>query len=93
MVTETEPKPPQRWRPAKGPVVDVDLPICGKGCSVVPFAHRHCPCGCGSVTTTDPTGLRKCDACGALCLHNEWDRGLQYWLCKLCKGKLGARRG
>lgn len=83
---------PQCWRPSKGPVVDVDIATCGdESCHRAYISnHRHCPCGCGSVTITRPTGLRACEACGRVCLHNKWNRSSQQWLCSCCAARLGG---
>lgn len=84
---------PLRWRAHKGTVVDVCISVCkDAACGGFPFQHRHCPCGCGSVTTTQPLGLRVCDACGKVCFHNEWDRPSQFRLCAGCRRKTIQRR-
>lgn len=41
---------------------------------------------------TEPTGLRVCDACGALCLHNRRDRAACYWVCTSCARKARRQR-
>ena len=80
--------PSQVWRSRKGTVVDVQLPLEQPGhaqdCEIG-IPHRHCPCGCGSWTITEPTGLTVCKSCGKQCIRIVWLSSASWWVCQSCK--------